>query len=469
MAKGLGSRNIVELQNLPTGRLLMQLAWPVILSQLVQGAYNIVDSIYLARLGEEALSAVSLSFVVQNLTAAFFTGIATGMNAVISRAIGAGNSRDTRNAVISGASVQLFFVICFMMFGFLGVPRYFALSSTNQAVISAGISYLRPILIFGVFACTQITAERLLQASGQTGYMLVSQIIGTIVNCILDPILIFGLVGCPRLGVAGAAYATLVGQFCAAAVALFFNLKKNSLVFGENGNRVLFSWKLAGRICKIGIPTASMGIAACIGNYYINRILIGFFDTANAAFGVYTKIQSVGLMPTQGFGAALVTMIAFYLGKRDPVRIRKSLRSGLIMIGTWNTIMTIALMVFPRVLLAPFNPTPQMIEVGVPCCRIIGLTWLVSGYMLALNSFLQATGWSIFTLLVSISRQVLVRTPVAVWLSGFGKMSLIWWSWPISEVTSDIVCLVFFVITYRKVMGQLALDTMGRENEKQKD
>ena len=266
MAKGLGSRNIVELQNLPTGRLLMQLAWPVILSQLVQGAYNIVDSIYLARLGEEALSAVSLSFVVQNLTAAFFTGIATGMNAVISRAIGAGNTRDTRNAVISGASVQLFFVICFMMFGFLGVPRYFTLSSTNQAVISAGISYLRPILVFGVFACMQITAERLLQASGQTRYMLVSQIIGTVVNCILDPILIFGLVGCPRLGVAGAAYATLVGQFCAAAVALYFNLKRNRLVFGENGNRVLFSRKLAGRICKIGIPTASMGIAACIGN-----------------------------------------------------------------------------------------------------------------------------------------------------------------------------------------------------------
>ena len=442
--------------------MLFLLSCPIILSLLVQGLYSLIDSLFLSRLGESVLSAVSLSFVVQNLSVSFFTGIATGMNAVISRAIGAGDFKESRNAVISGVAVQSVLVFCFVLFGVFGVPSYFSLSNKNAEVISNGIRYLRPLMLFSIFSCAQITSERLLQSTGQARYMLYSQVVGTVVNSVLDPIMIFGLLGCPALGIAGAAYATIIGQMSATVTALCFNFKKNHLLFDRNSERGSFSWKSAGVICKIGIPTSSTGIAACIGNYYINKILISFFDTANAAFGVYTKLQSVGLMPTQGFGAGLVTMIAFFLGRKDAVRIKKSLKACMLMIGVWNTLMTVVFVGFPLLLLKPFNPTQQMIVVGIPCFRIIGLTWFISGYMLAMNSFLQATGYSIFTLLISISRQVLVRTPVAIWLSRFRRPELIWWCWPISEITSDIVCIVFFIYTYRRIMRHLSKEGLGK-------
>jgi Na+-driven multidrug efflux pump len=285
--------------------------------------------------------------------------------------------------------------------------------------------------------------------------MLFSQITGTAVNSVLDPILIFGLFGLPSLGARGAAYATIIGQSCAALIALFFNFKRNGLLFENILKEARFSWQYAFTICKIGIPTSTVGIAASIGNYYINRILIGFFDTANAAFGIYTKLQSVALIPTQGIGSGLVTMIAFFLGKKDSQKIKKSIKAGLVMIGVWGTICFIGFVFFPKVLFMPFNPTKKMLEVGLPAFRIIGITYLISGYMLVLNSFFQATGRSIFSLAVSVSRQILVRVPVAYLLAKFDKINLIWWCWPISEIVSDIVTLLIFIYAYSALMKLL--------------
>ena len=440
---------------MPEYRLLLRLSLPVILSLLFQGLYSLVDSVYLSALGEEVLSATSLAFVVQTLATAFLSGIATGLNAVISRALGADEKKKARDAVFGGMLVQRVFVLGFMAFGIWGVSAYFTTATDNGAVAAYGASYLRPCMLFAVTTAMQITLERLLQSVGLTRYTLISQAAGTAVNIVLDPILIFGWLGAPVMGIRGAAVATIIGQVVASAFALMFNLKRNPILF-----RGMHTWKggfgIVGEICRIGIPSAAMGIAASAGNYCINRLLISFSSTSNAAFGVYTKLQSVALMPAQGFFAGLVTMFAFFYGQRNFARIQKTLRWGIRLIGGWNTFCACAFIFLPGQLLSIFHPTEQMIAVGIPAFRIIGSTFLLSGYMMVLNAFFQAVGKSMFSLLTSLARQILVRIPAAVLLARLNDINLLWLCWPISEITSDVVCIITFAYVYRKIRQSLA-------------
>ena len=434
--------------------MLFHLAWPVILSLLVQGFYSLVDSFYLSRLGEEVLSAVSISFVIQNLATGFFGGIATGMNVLISRAIGAGRFDDAKSAVINGLVVQAVLVSCFMVFGIWGVPLYFRGTTSIENVITYGIQYLTPCMLFVVASAGQVTFERFLQSTGVTKYMLIAQGTGSIVNIVLDPIMIFGLLGFPALGIRGAAYATIFGQFVAFGIAVLFNFKRNKLVFSGLSFRLL-NWETSKNVCKIGVPLAATSIASNFGNYFVNRILISFSAAANAAFGVYAKLQSVALMPTSGFSSGLVTMYAFFHGKRDLIRIKKSLITGEVIIGGWNFFCFLFFFLFPVPVLKVFNASEEMISVGVHCFRIIGLTYLTSGLMTGLAAFFQSIGKSIYSLFVALSRQVLVRVPVAYYLASFGKVNIVWWCWPISEVTSDIVIVTLFVIVFRKFTAEL--------------
>lgn len=459
------ANGILKMQHLPESRLLLHLSWPVILSLFVQGLYGLVDSMYLAQLGEKVLSATSLALVVQNLQTAIFTGIATGMNAVISRALGAGEFERSRSAVVCSGVVQVAFAIAFMLFGAFGTGYYYEQTTTDAEVIAYGIAYLRPCFLFSLAAAAQITFERLLQSSGIMTYMLISQAAGSLVNIVLDPIMIFGYLGCPAMGIAGAAYATIIGQAVAAALALYFNISKNRLLFERLWEKGRLCWSLIGSICRIGIPSAAMGITASLSSYCINRLLIDFSATANAAFGVYIKLERVGLVPAQGFSAGLVTMIAFFYGKRDQAHIRQTIKWGLIYIGSWSFLCAMAFVLIPEWLFAPFKPTQQMLDVGLPAFRIIGSTFLVSGYMAVFISYLQAVGHSIFSLLISLARQVLVRMPAAILLSKLGKIILIWLSWPISEVVSDAVCIIFFFIVYKKNAASLRLDDRQLELE----
>jgi putative MATE family efflux protein len=378
------------------------------------------------------------------------------MNALISRALGAGDRTRAKAAVINGLIVQGFFVVLFTLFGFWGVPLYFTSTTSLSAVIDYGIDYLQPLTLFSICMAGQISCERLLQATGVSKYMLYAQIAGTLVNFILDPILIFGLIGFPCLGVRGAAIATVLGQFVAMLVALWFNLTKNGEIFKGLLNNHLISKEMLLKICKIGIPTSLTGIGASIGNYFINRILIGFSASANAAFGVYAKLQNLALMPTQGMSAALVTVYAFFYGKKDLHRIQRSIKVGEIIVGCWNVICFLVFFIFPVPLLSIFSPSAEMLQVGIPCFRIIGLTYLTSGLMTGLIAFFQAIGNTIYSFVVSLSRQVFVRIPIAFWLASFGDANLIWWSWPISEVTSDLVTISLFIYVYRKFVKELS-------------
>ena len=461
----ISERNIINMQALPEHRMLFNLAWPVIMSLFIQGLYNFVDSVFIARLGAEALSAVSISFVVQNLATSFFTGIATGMNAVISRAIGADKRSNGQNAMKSGFVIQGFFSLIFIIFGIAGVDYYFNSTSANTLVNTYGIQYLRPLMILCPAMALQITAERLLQATGLTRYMMYSQVVGTIVNVVLDPVMIFGLLGCPEMGVAGAAYATVLGQLAAALTALYFNFKKNKLIFFKDNHSSGFDWATAGMVLRIGLPTAAMGISSSFGNYFINRILISFSASANAAFGVYAKLQSIALMPTEGMSAGLVTMYSFFYGKKDFSRMKKTLKVGEIMVEVWCVFCFFVFSVFPVLLMQPFSPTAEMIEVGIPCFRIIGITYLTSGLMTGLVAFFQATGHSIYSFLISLSRMVFVRVPVAYFLKSFNRIELIWWCWPISEVVSDTVCLLLFIRCYKQIKSQLEFNQVKIKNQ----
>ena len=454
------TKSIIELQEYSESKMLFRLAWPVILSLLVQGFYSLVDSFYLSRLGEEVLSAVSISFVIQNLATGFFAGIATGMNVLISKAIGAGDYEKAKSAVMNGIVVQSVLVLLFMVFGIWGVPLYFRGTTDIENVITLGIQYLTPCMLLVFASAGQVTFERFLQSTGITKYMLVAQGTGSIVNIVLDPIMIFGWMGFPAMGIRGAAYATIIGQIVAFAIAVFFNFKRNSMIFSGLGKRHL-DWETSKTVCKIGIPLAATSIASNFGNYFINRILIGFSAAANAAFGVYAKLQSVALMPTQGFSAGLVTMYAFFYGKKDLGRIKKSLITGEIIVGIWNFLCFLFFFLFPVPVLKVFNASDEMLQVGIYCFRIVGLTYLTSGLMTGLAAFFQSIGKSIYSLVVSLSRQVFVRVPVAYLLASWKNVNIIWWCWPVSEVTSDIVIVIIFIRVYRRFKMELLKSTGG--------
>lgn len=452
-------------------KMLLKVSFPVILSLLFQAIYSLIDSIYLSKLGEKILSAVSLAFVVQSLAVSLFSGIATGTNALLSRSIGEDNYNKAHKVVINGIFTQLILIAAFALFGAFGVKSYYMHSTTDNSIIDYGISYLRPCMLFVFSGALQLTFERLLQSAGLSKLTLVSQGIGAICNIVLDPIFIFGCGIMPRLGVSGAAYATIVSQCLALVLALIFNLKYNYKVLFKSKKQSFISLHYILKICCIGIPASAVTIGAAIGNYYINIILIGFESTANAAFGIYTKLQSIALMTINGMHVGILTVLSFFYGRKNALRMKNTIVSGESILFILGLLNTIAFICFPGLLLKPFNPTLQMIEVGIPCFRIIGLTYLPSNMMSGISAFLHSVGKSYLSLFVALGRQFFVRIPVALLLARTGNPNTIWWCWPISEITSDILIIIFFKKTYSKTISTLnpiIISRGGLKNEQKR-
>lgn len=448
MSNDRAEQTIESMLHLPDGRLLLRISAPIIASLMVQGFYSLADSVFLSRLGEKALSAMSLSFVVQSLAAAFFSGIATGINALVSRSLGRRDGAGARAVAVSGFLVQGLFVLLFTLFGLFGTRLYFARSTADEEVIALGVRYLGPCLSLILFSAAQVTLERTLQATGITRYVLYVQAAGTAVNLILDPILIFGWLGFPALGVLGAAWATILGQLTAACLALYFNIRHNGPLFHGLLQQVRPRLSLMGAVAGIGIPSAMAGVGSALGNYCINRILIDFSATANAAFGVYTKVQAVAVLPTQGLSMGLVTLLSFFYGRRDLRRFRGTLLKGELFLGGWGLFCVLMFTLFPGVLISVFTPTEQMLEVGIPCFRLIGTTYLFSALMGGCGAYFQTTGKPLYPLIITLFRQVLIRIPAALYLAMLGVIHRIWWCWPISELVSDAVCLALFLHAY---------------------
>ena len=434
---------------MPVGKLLIQMALPMMISMLVQALYNIVDSIFVGYISENALTAVSLAFPIQNLMIAVATGTGVGINALLSMRLGQKNQNAVNDTAMNGLFLSLCSTLIFIVLGFTIPEVYFKSQTTDLEIIDYGIKYLRVCLIgsFGLF--TGITFERLLQATGQTVNSMIAQLAGAITNIALDPIMIFGLLGCPALGITGAALATVVGQFVTLFVSAYLNFKKNKeIVF--NFKTFKPSKSVIAEIYRVGIPSILLASIGSVMTYLMNLILGAFTMTAVAVFGVYFKLNSFIFMPVFGMNNALVPIIAYNYGARNRKRITGTLKRGVIIILCIMTFGTVLFELFPEFLLGLFNASPEMLEIGIPALRIIAIHFPVAAICIIFMSCFQALGMGITSMIVSFVRQLVVLLPVAYLLSLTGVLSSVWWCFPIAEF-SALILSSFFMIKVFKV------------------
>lgn len=434
---------------MPVGKLLIQMALPMMISMLVQALYNIVDSIFVGYISENALTAVSLAFPIQNLMIAVATGTGVGINALLSMRLGQKNQNAVNDTAMNGLFLSLCSSLIFIVLGFTIPEVYFKSQTTDLEIIDYGVKYLRVCLIgsFGLFS--GITFERLLQATGQTVNSMIAQLAGAITNIVLDPIMIFGLLGCPALGITGAALATVVGQFVTLFVSTYLNFKKNKeIVF--NFKTFKPSKSVIAEIYRVGIPSILLASIGSVMTYLMNLILGAFTMTAVAVFGVYFKLNSFIFMPVFGMNNALVPIIAYNYGARNRKRITGTLKRGVIIILCIMTFGTVLFELFPEFLLGLFNASPEMLEIGIPALRIIAIHFPVAAICIIFMSCFQALGMGITSMIVSFVRQLVVLLPVAYLLSLTGVLSSVWWCFPIAEF-SALILSSFFMIKVFKV------------------
>ena len=434
---------------MPVGKLLLSMSVPMMISMLVQALYNIVDSMFVAQLNENALTAVSLAFPIQNLMIAVGTGTGVGVNALVSRSLGEKNTEHANKAANNGVYLSLFSFLAFaLLTGFFG-KIFFQVQTKDAQIISYGADYVRivGIMSFGIFF--QFIFERLLQSTGKTLYTMVTQSLGAIINIILDPIMIFGLFGFPRMEVAGAALATVVGQIVAASLAFWFNVRKNKELHIS-----ITKYRLSGIVVKqiysVGIPSIIMASIGSVMTFGMNKILMAFTSTATAVFGVYFKLQSFIFMPVFGLNNGLVPIAAYNYGARKPNRIMKSIKLSIIYAETIMFVGVLIFQFFSADLLGIFNASDSMLEIGVPALRIISLSFLLAGFGIVCSSVFQALGHGMLSLIVSVLRQLIVLLPAAFILSRTGGLSAIWWAFPIAEIFAGVISFIFIRHVYRK-------------------
>ena len=443
-----------KMKTMPLSKLLFTMALPLMISMLVQAFYNVVDSIYVARISESAVTALSLAFPVQNLMIGFSTGTAVGMNALLSKSLGEGRQDRANRAAGNGILLTLIFAGAFIIFGFVGAEGYYRMQSEVAETIAGGTAYISICSIWCLGIFVEILGERLLQASGRTIYTLFTQGTGAVLNIILDPVFIFGVepLGIAPMGIAGAAVATVIGQWVAAVMAVIFNFTKNKDV--QFALKYLRSDKYAmKKILTVGIPSIIMMAIGSVMNFCMNQIFLGFKEygeTAASVFGIYFKLQSFVLMPLFGINNASISILAYNYGARQPKRITGTLKRGL---GAAMVIMLLGLAAFqllPDVLLGIFEPSETFLELGRSALRIVSLHFPIAAVGIALGASFQALGTGIYSTVTSLCRQLVALVPAAYLLSLTGSVHAVWWSFPIAEVVSMIISVIFFVRIYRK-------------------
>lgn len=440
---------------LPVGPLLFNMAVPMMISMLFQALYNIVDSVFVGMLNQDAFNAVSLAFPLQMLCIAVGTGTGVGMNALLSRSLG----EKRFDVADRTANTGIFLYLCsgagFAAVGLLFARLFFELQTQNPAIITHGTAYIRICLGCSVAIFMQVCLERLLQSTGRTNLSMICQITGAVTNIVLDPIMIFGLLGFPRMEVAGAALATVCGQFVAAGVALFLNLKHNPEI-RLSLREIRFNRQIAADIYRIGIPSVIMQAIGSVMTFCMNRILISFTEAATAVFGAYFKLQSFIFMPVFGLNNGIIPITAYNFGAARMDRVRKATKLGVL---TAVCIMTVGFVLFeavPGVLLGLFSPSEEMMEIGVVALRVIAIHFPVAGFCIVAGSVCQALGKPVYSLINSICRQLVVLLPAAWLLAQTGNLTLVWFSFPIAEVASMILSTIFLRRTLRSAEHVIA-------------
>ena len=438
-----------KMGTMPENKLLLSMAVPMMISMLVQALYNIVDSIFVSRICEDALTAVSMAFPWQNIIISIAVGFGVGINALLSRALGQKNAERVNQVAVNGLLLAGLSYLLVLVAGLIGIRAYMRTQTDIETIVNYGITYLNICILcsFGVFI--EITFERFLQATGRTVYSMITQLTGAITNIILDPILIFGLLGFPKLGIAGAAWATVIGQCVGAVVAVTLNHFKNPEVHLRL-RHIRPNGRLMGEITAISIPSIIMSCISSLTCFVMNMILIAYSSTAVAVFGVYFKLQSFVFMPVFGLNNGMVPIIAYNYGAQKPERIHKTIRLGMVYAVA---IMVVGLLVFqliPKELLLMFDASDAMLEIGAPALRIMSLAFVFAGIGIVSGSSCQAFGYSVYSMLISIARQIVVLIPAAYLLSLTGVLRSIWFAFPIAEIFSLILSLFFLRTTLKK-------------------
>ena len=430
---------------MPIDKLLISMSLPTMISMLVQALYNIVDSIFVSLINEYALRAVSLAFPIQSLMIAVAVGTAVGINAFLSRTLGEKDFEKANIIARNGIFIAIASYLVFAVIGALVSGPFFASQTEVPEVREYGVTYLTICCVAGIGIFLQTTFERLLQATGKTLYTMLTQGIGAIINIFLDPILIFGYFGLPRMGIAGAAVATVIGQIIAAMLALVFNISMKG--FRPNGGLIV-------QIYKVGAPSIVVQAIGSLMTYGMNLILAAF-GSAQTVFGIYFKLQSFVFMPVFGLNNGMVPIIAYNYcaGHRD--RVIKTIKHsvaygvGIMCVGL------IVMHIFPAELMRLFDAEESLIAIGVPALETISLSFVFAGFCIVVGSVFQALGNGVYSMIVSVARQMCVLLPVAKLLSLSGEVTLIWWAFPIAELASVLLSTYFLIRIYKKVIRHI--------------
>lgn len=442
---------------MPVGKLLVNMALPMIISMLVQALYNIVDSVYVSQVSESAVTALSLAFPVQNMQIGFAVGVGVGVNALLSQSLGRKDQESVNWAAGQGVFLALVATGLFMLFGFFGVRPYYTMQSTVAETVEGGIAYTSICCIFTVGIFIQVLCERLLQSTGRAMQTMILQGTGAIINIILDPVFIHGWWGMPRMGVAGAAVATVIGQCTGAVLGIYLNLRHNP----EVQLHVKFmkpNWKVIAPILEVGIPSVVMNGIGSVMNFGMNQILQGFNEVATGVFGIYYKLQSLFFMPLFGINNATISILAYNYGARKPKRIVHTLKLATAVAVCIMLVGLAVFQLFPQALLGIFNPTEEFLAIGVKALRILCLPFPVAAICISLGASFQALGKGSYSTIVSLCRQLIVLLPAAYLLSLTGSVDNVWWSFPIAEVMSALVTGLLFAKLYRQKVKPLFAD-----------
>lgn len=433
-------------------RLVITMSLPMMLSMLVQALYNVVDSVFVSRVCEDALTAVSLAFPIQNLMIGVATGTGVGVNALLSRSLGEKNFDKANKIAAQGVFLAMLSALFFLLFGVFGVKIFFATQvEPGTAIYNYGVDYLSVICIASVGVFGQVIMERLMQATGKTTLSMATQMTGAIINIILDPIFILGLGPVPRMEAKGAAVATVVGQITAFIVGIIINEKANKEVELHRKN-LIPDMKIILEIYKIGVPSIIMVGIGSVMNFGLNRILLSFTSTAAAVFGVYFKLQSFVFMPIFGLNNGTIPIVAYNYGARKKERITECLRfSGIIAVAIMAA-GTALMWAFPEAMLSLFDATEEMMGIGVPALKIISTVFVCAGFSINLGAAFQALGKSYFSMIVSFARQLVVLLPAAYLLSKTGVLNNVWLAFPIAEIASLLVTVICFMFVYKKTI-----------------
>lgn len=440
---------------MPIKKLVITMSLPMMISMLVQALYNVVDSIFVSQVCEDALTAVSLAFPAQNLMIGVATGTGVGINALLSRSLGAKDYDKVNKIAANGVILAFFSSLIFFVFGVFGTRLFFGTQVDEASPIYGyGVDYLSVVCIASIGLFGQVTMERLMQATGKTTLAMATQLTGAITNIILDPILILGLGPFPRLEAKGAAVATIIGQILAFLVGIILNQKFNKEVrISFKGFRPDF--RIIADIYKIGVPSIIMVAIGSFMTFCLNKILLGFSTTAAAVFGVYFKLQSFVFMPIFGLNNGVIPIVAFNYGARNRKRITSTLKFSCTIAVSIMAIGTVLMWIMPDTMLRLFDASEDMMDIGVPALRIISTHFVLAGASINLGASFQALGKSHFSTIVSFCRQIIVLLPVAYFLSKTGVLNNVWLAFPVAEVMSLIVSLICFRYVYKTLIVKL--------------